>query len=522
MKLNRWKPLESLLQTLYGSPIWLGLGVAAIATLPARSAERIQFFYGPFESTIAIDDLEAIAAANTSENVDAAWINRFDAEQLETLQTVLTTPLEIDVVTMSRLGYSNVGENLLFRVGQIVQTESGLNGGQAIRSALILAAGDDQGLTLLNIIRHFPLDTIQLDWPLAQKVLSENEAIFREQEKVIEDLQQQAQASAEPKNQPSGDFSQMGAYRWRQETVTFINPSRPAPSVAELYLPERETASIPVIVISHGVASNRETFAYLAQHLASHGYAVVAIEHADTSTEKFNRFLTGLEGSPDSQSLLHRPRDISAVLDTVAEKAVENPDWRSLNLDSVGVMGHSLGGYTALAAAGATLQPQLWQSVCNAAVGEQPLLNLSMLLQCRFDELPADASLTVQDDRVQAVMAMNPLTSHIFGEAGMAALTVPTMLVSSTNDYFVPALPEQIEPFQWLTMDEKYLVIVENGTHFTPMEASEQIVPVPAALIGPDPSEAQSAVVSLTLAFFDRHLQGQRDRDAYLKQPYLN
>ena len=144
----------------------------------------------------------------------------------------------------------------------------------------------------------------------------------------------------------------MGEYRWHREVITFINPERSAPSIADLYVPQGELESVPVIVISHGVASNRETFAYLAKHLASHGYAVVAMDHADTNTEKFNRFLTGLEGAPDPQSLLHRPRDVSAVLDTLEEKATEESGLRSLNLDAVGVIGHSLGGYTALAAAG--------------------------------------------------------------------------------------------------------------------------------------------------------------------------
>ncbi|MEO0988944.1 MAG: alpha/beta fold hydrolase, partial [Cyanobacteria bacterium J06639_14] len=436
---------------------------------------------------------------------------------------ILNTEYEIDVVTMSRLSYSSVGEKMLFRIGQIVQTESGQNGKRALRAALVLAADDDPKLTVLNIVRHFPLDTIQLNWPLAQALLAESQTIFQERGQAIAALQAQAQANSEPKSLPNTDLSQAGNYRWQREVMTFSNPDRPAPSVADLYVPQSEATSVPVIVISHGVASNRETFAYLAKHLASHGYAVVAMDHSDTTAEKFNQFLMGLEGAPDPQSLLHRPRDVSAVLDTLEQRAVEEPALRSLDLDSVGILGHSLGGYTALAAAGATLQPQLWQTVCSLPVGEQPLLNLSMLVQCRFNELSGDASsLAVRDDRVQAVMALNPLSSHLFGAEGMASLTVPTMLVASTDDYFVPALPEQIEPFQWLTVDSKYLVIVENGTHFTPMEGDEQVMPIPDFLIGPDPTQAQPAIESLTLAFFNKHLQRHGEGDAYLTQPYLN
>ncbi|MEM1251183.1 MAG: alpha/beta fold hydrolase [Cyanobacteria bacterium P01_H01_bin.21] len=512
----RLKHLRSLRKML---PLWAGLGILAIVP-PGLGAERIQFFYGPFEPTILVEDLEAVASSEAPENVDAPWLDRLNKSQLEELQTFLNQRFEVDVVMMSQLSYSAVGENLLSRLGQIIQTESGLNGERALRAALIFAADDDQGLSIINIIRHFPLDTIQLNWPLAQKVLAENQAIFQEQVGVIADLQQQAQANVGAL--PAEDLSQLGTYRWQQEVVTFINPNRSQTSVADLYVPQQQTESIPVIVISHGVASSRHTFAYLAQHLASHGYGVVVIDHADTNTEKFELFLTGLDGPPDPQSLLHRPGDISAVLDTLEQQSAEMPNLRSLNLSSVGVLGHSLGGYTALAAAGATLQPQLWETVCSKTVDERPLLNLSMLLQCRFDELPEDTSLTVQNDRVQAVIAMNPLTSHLFGREGMATLTVPTMLVTGTDDYFVPALPEQIEPFRWLTTGDKYLVVVENGTHFTSLDISEQVLPVPDFLIGPNPNLAQPALKSLTLAFFDHHLREQRDSADYLTQTYLN
>ena len=37
-------------------PLWLGLGAGAIATLPVWGADRIQFFYGPFEATITLEE----------------------------------------------------------------------------------------------------------------------------------------------------------------------------------------------------------------------------------------------------------------------------------------------------------------------------------------------------------------------------------------------------------------------------------------------------------------------------------
>ena len=103
----------------------------------------------------------------------------------------------------------------------------------------------------------------------------------------------------------------------------------------------------------------------------------------------------------------------------------------------------------------------------------------------------------------------------------MAALSVPTLLVAATDDYFVPALPEQIEPFESIAAEDKYLVIIENGTHFTPLDLDEQVLATPNFLIGPDPALAQTALQGLTLAFFDRHLSESADYSAFLNQTYL-
>ncbi|MEM6434966.1 MAG: alpha/beta fold hydrolase [Cyanobacteria bacterium P01_D01_bin.115] len=506
-------------------PLWLGLGAGAIATLPVWGADRIQFFYGPFEATITLEELEAIATDGAAAEADGLLTNQLNENQLTSLQGFLNTDFDVDVVMMSRLSYSDVGAELLQRLGQILQTESGANGAQALRAALVLAAADEAGLTVLNVMRQFPLDTIQLNLPLVQKVIAENQATFQRQIEVVDRLQQQALSQAENGAElistSASDPRQIGDYPWRMETVTFINPERPAPSVADLYLPDRRSAT-PVIVISHGAASNRQTFAYLAKHLASHGYAVAVLDHADTNTEKFERFLTGLEGPPDPQSLLNRPQDISALLDALEQQAAARSELQRLTFESVGVLGHSLGGYTVLAAAGAQLQRQQLAEVCGDTVAEQPLLNLSMLLQCRFLELPATASWDVKDDRIQAVMAINPLTSHIFGADGMGELTIPTLLVAATDDYFVPALPEQIEPFELISSKDKYLVIIENGTHFTPLDLGEQVLAIPDFLIGPEPALAQSALQAITLVFFERHLNELTDYSAFLNQAYLN
>ncbi|MDY6897916.1 MAG: alpha/beta hydrolase, partial [Cyanobacteriota bacterium] len=506
-----------------------GLCSSIFTIQPAYSAEKIQFFYGPVGSTIEIKELEEIAKTGKLENNSSILDNYLSDEQLVLFQSLLNTRFEIDVVGISQISYSSAGSKLLERLGQIIQTENSLNGFKALRAALIFAADDEEGLTVMNVIRQFPLETIQINLPLTLKLAKENQEIFEKQTGVVANIRKLAESKAEKLAVKSlnTDPRKQGNYTWDLKTFPFQNPSRSQISSADLYLPNQPSNSsnqIPVAVISHGTASNRQTFAYLAKHLASHGYAVVVPEHLETSTQKFSKLFNGLEGPPDPNTLLLLPKDITAVLDELERRAKSEPELQSLNLQAVGVFGQSLGGYTVLASAGAELSRDKLENVCLTTVEERPILNTSMLLQCRLLEVPAEKSLTVKDKRIKAVIAINPFTSHIFGETGLNNLQAPVLFVAGTDDYFVPALPEQIKPFQQLQIEDKYLVVMENGTHFSTLEMTEDGggLPVPESLIGANPKKAQPQINSLSLAFFNRYILNQTESEMYLNQSYLN
>ncbi|MGB3652263.1 MAG: alpha/beta hydrolase [Rivularia sp. (in: cyanobacteria)] len=508
---------------------FFGLCSSMLTIQPVYSAERIQFFYGPIGSTIELKELEEVAKTGKLKENSSILDNYLNDEELLSLQTLLNTRFEIDVVGISRISYSSAGSELLKRLGQIVQTENSLNGSIGLRAALTLAAADKQGLTVMNVIRQFPLKTIQINLPLTLKLAKENQEIFQKQTQVVANIRQLAESKALQKSvlSPNLDPRNKGNYTWNFKTIPFQNPGRSQGSIADLYLPKQQSnlsQQVPTVVISHGVASNRQTFAYLAQHLASHGYAVVVLEHFETNTNKFSQIFNGLEGPPDPNTLLLLPKDITAVLDELERRAKSEPEFKTLNLQAVGVLGQSLGGYTVLASAGAQLSQDKLENVCSTTVEERPILNLSMLLQCRLLEVPVEKSLTVKDDRIKAVIAINPLTSHIFGETGLNKLQTPVLFVAGTDDYFVPALPEQIQPFQKLQIEDKYLVVMENGTHFSTLEMTDdgEGLPVPESLIGADPTIARSQINSLSLAFFNRYLLNKSESEMYLNQAYLN
>lgn len=123
---------------------------------------------------------------------------------------------------------------------------------------------------------------------------------------------------------------------------------------------------------------------------------------------------------------------------------------------------------------------------------------MSLLVQCKSALLPP-ANYSLHDDRIKAIIAVNPLASSIFGQSGMSQIQVPLMLVAGSQDIVTPAVPEQIRPFTWLSTPNKYLVLIENGTHFSTNgeEANgRRVLPIPAGMIGANPASARSYLIS--------------------------
>lgn len=169
---------------------------SVLISLPSGAAERIQFFYGPLEPTIGVDDLQHFADTGEVRGSFRLVANRLDTAQLDGLRSLLNRPFNLDVVTVSELTYFPVGERLLLQLGELVQTDSQQNGFSALRASLILAAADEAGLTIMNLLQQYPLDTLQLNYALAQELLRENQAFFQQRDAVVAGVRSQSQSAA--------------------------------------------------------------------------------------------------------------------------------------------------------------------------------------------------------------------------------------------------------------------------------------------------------------------------------------
>ncbi|WP_325079054.1 alpha/beta hydrolase family protein [Sphaerospermopsis aphanizomenoides] len=128
----------------------------------------------------------------------------------------------------------------------------------------------------------------------------------------------------------------------------------------------------------------------------------------------------------------------------------------------------------------------------------------------------------LRDSRVKAVIAVNPITSSIFGQAGLNQIQTPVMFFSSSEDTVAPALHEQILPFSWLNHPHKYLLMLMGGTHFSSIGNSNpgsQQVALPVEMVG-DASQAHSYINAFSFLFFQTYVSQKPQYITYLNAGY--
>ncbi|MCY7366870.1 MAG: alpha/beta hydrolase [Chamaesiphon sp.] len=503
--------------------------IATIITISmpisVRAVEQITLHYPPFKDfSISVRDLELFAKKGQIAPAFATYIKQTTPEQLQQLRQLLQQRMDISPTYATQIANAPLIQTLLERLGEVIQTEDLTNGQQSLRLALVRAAADKNvGLTPINFLYQFPGRKMNINLSEGFAVYANFSQLLKQRDLMIVALKQIAQAEAATTKidfSTKLDLRKSGRFGYQIRRFEWLDRSRQRLVPGDLYLPQAtSTSPISLIVISHGVAEDRTTFAYLAKHLVSHGFAVAVVEHIGGDADRFRKYFSGLAPAPGATELLQRPRDISFLLDELQRLAVNDPSLRQLNLKQVGAIGHSLGGYTALALAGATIDFEQVTQDCTP----NRSLNLSVLLQCRANELEFKLH-ALQDPRIKAIFAINPLDSTIFGQRGMSQVRVPVLMMGGSDDIITPAVSEQIHPFTWLQTSDKYLAILEKGTHFSTLTFSKQdsVFPVSKSLIGPDPQIAQTYVKALGVAFFQTHLAQRQEFQTYLNAGYAN
>ncbi len=509
----------------------LGLGVSATAVMamPLKAAEKIYFYYSPLIDSLRISSLETFAESGKINKDLGFYLNLAGTKKRERklFRELLTKRIEVEPVVLSRLLNTDEGERLLNFFGELINIQGGSNGKYALRGAIISSAFDSEGLTLLNLLRNLGTN-IQLDLNKAISFQKDLELIVQATRQFATEI---AQLSAQEIAKESGanfaqlpDLRRMGTYDIKQQTWNLTDTSRDRKLYVNVYRPERwRPGKTPVVIISHGLSSKPEEFADKAKHLASYGFFVVLPQHPGSDAQYTQEFRTGFHRDLSSlNSFLDRPLDISYTLDILEKRNSTDFDSR-LDLENVGIYGHSYGGYTALAVAGANPTPN-FEQLERDCDRELLALNTALFLECRALKLERQ-DYNFRDERIQAVIANNAVNASIFGEQSLSQIQIPVALGAGSYDPATPFVFEQARSFPWLDSSERYLVLEQGETHIDLSKldggASRLLKMVPKLQL-PSPQLISEYGKALTLAFFEVHIANNADYQPYLQPSYAS
>lgn len=182
----------------------------------------------------------------------------------------------------------------------------------------------------------------------------------------------------------------------------------------------------PLVVVSHGNGGSPFVYRTITTHLTRNGYVVAHLEHPGNSRND-----NSLEGT--YENLVRRPRHVRLTIDAVSQ-ALGAPARQ----DNVAVLGHSMGGYAALALAGGIP----WTKDRE-----------------RVDVVP--------DPRVRALVLMAPGTAFFFPPDSLRDVTIPILMLTAEHDPVTPRwqaelLLDRVPDRNQVTWRE-----IENAGHFS-------------------------------------------------------
>ncbi|MBX9259511.1 alpha/beta hydrolase [Desmonostoc muscorum CCALA 125] len=496
----------------------------------AKAAETVVVRFGLFTESISLADLQKAAKTGEFPGSLQPYTKRLSQEQRQFFLGALNMNLPLNVVTVNGLVNTQIGTSILNDLATALARKD-TAGVQALRAGLILGSTAPQGLSILSFIAAYPSKRLEIDVPQAFKVAgSLNTAFWRTQQFMLAIAPQLDLLTPQPGTPqiafPS-DPSQPGTAQVEILKLDLNDQKHNRKIPVDVYWSVAATSDKPVIVFSHGFGSVRTDLRYLAEHLASHGYVVAALEHPGSNATNVDSALQGKNRVVKPEEFLRRPQDISFVLDELEKlnQTANNPLTGKLATTKAMVVGYSFGGGTALAIAGGELQLERLKQRCKKNLA---ILSLGEAMQCIAQELPEN-SYQLQDTRIKGAIALNPTTSLMFGETGLSKVKVPTLILAGSADKTTPALTEQVVGFDKIP-SPKWLVGVVGGTHLSvkdPSTTMDQIgkpnTPISGGeVVGEQAADVRKLVKALALSFAAQLTPEAKNYAVFLTSDYAN
>jgi len=205
----------------------------------------------------------------------------------------------------------------------------------------------------------------------------------------------------------------------------------------------------PLVVLSHGYGGWSTQFSNLAEHIASHGYVVASIDHADMPADSVPSFLVSF-----TNVLLNRTLDQRGVIDYLVGIARKGNGGLAalIDADKIGLVGYSMGGYGAIATAGAAY-----------TYANDPLAKLPARARELLDTANQGAA------PIKALVLFSPWggqpESRAWDATALAHISVPTMIFVGGEDDVVNYKKGVSWLFDGLTGADRQMLVYREARH---------------------------------------------------------
>ncbi len=282
-------------------------------------------------------------------------------------------------------------------------------------------------------------------------------------------------------------------------------------------LPGKSLQPFPLVLVSHGFGGWGTFMSYLTENLASKGYVVAAIDHADAPFTDGNGFALSF-----GSTLVHRARDQQYVLEQLLAMTKNSDDalGRIIDPAAVGVIGYSMGGFGALTTAGAGYDAAspTFKQIPAAVMAPQTAGNM------QFDE-----ARKARIKNIKALVLIAPWggqpANRAWTASSLQSILTPTLLVVGDQDDIVEYEQGVKYLFQAMMGASREMLVYQNARHNIggnppPPEALDDFS---SREYYDEPVWRKDRINAINqhfmTAFLDFHLKGINTRSTYLQLP---